>query len=72
MARKKWPPPRSARSSGGNHRGALHREDAASRTQAQDLTYSANLIKRCRATHAEMEERAEFLIGYAEEHGPVR
>ena len=24
-----------------------------------------------RATHAEMEERAEFLIDYASEHGPV-
>ena len=27
--------------------------------------------KRRRATEAEMEERAQFLIEYAEEHGPV-
>ncbi len=27
--------------------------------------------KRRRATEAEMEERAQFLIAYAEEHGPV-
>lgn len=29
------------------------------------------MIKRRRATKAEMEKRAEFLIGYAEKHGPV-
>ncbi len=29
--------------------------------------YDATLIKRRRATRAEMEERAEFLNGYAEE-----
>ena len=34
-------------------------------------TYSASRIKRARATKAEMEERAEFLIDYAETHGPV-
>jgi hypothetical protein len=33
--------------------------------------YEASPIKRERATKAEMEERAEFLIAYAEEHGPV-
>jgi hypothetical protein len=33
--------------------------------------YQANPVKRRRATDAEMEERAEFLISYAEEHGPV-
>ena len=33
--------------------------------------YMASPIKRRRATYAEMEARAEFLIGYAEEHGPV-
>jgi len=33
--------------------------------------YVASDIKRSRATKDEMEERAEFLIGYAEEHGPV-
>ena len=33
--------------------------------------YQASPIKRKRATKAEMEERAEFLIAYAEEHGPV-
>ena len=33
--------------------------------------YAASPIKRRRATKAEMEERAEFLIAYAEEHGPV-
>lgn len=34
------------------------------------LAYVASPIKR-RATFAEMEQRAEFLIGYALEHGPV-
>ena len=33
--------------------------------------YEASKIKRRRATKAEMEERAEFLIDYASEHGPV-
>jgi hypothetical protein len=33
--------------------------------------YQASRIKRQRATKAEMERRAEFLIDYAEEHGPV-
>ena len=33
--------------------------------------YHPSPIKRRRATKAEMEERAEFLIGYAEEHGPI-
>ena len=33
--------------------------------------YPARGVKRRRATKAEMEERAEFLIEYAEEHGPV-
>jgi hypothetical protein len=33
--------------------------------------YEASPIKRVRATKAEMEERAEFLIDYATEHGPV-
>ena len=33
--------------------------------------YQASQIKRHRATKAEMEERAEFLINYAELHGPV-
>src|SRR6476660_2832412 len=33
--------------------------------------YQASPIKRRRATKAEMEQRAEFLIPYAEEHGPV-
>ena len=33
--------------------------------------YEASPVKRRRATKAEMEERAEFLIGYADEHGPV-
>ena len=33
--------------------------------------YEASLVKRNRATNAEMEERAEFLIDYAEAHGPV-
>ena len=34
-------------------------------------TYRASPIKRKRATKAEMEERAEFLIAFAKEHGPV-
>jgi hypothetical protein len=33
--------------------------------------YGARAVKRRRAAGAEMEERAEFLIGYAEEHGPI-
>lgn len=33
--------------------------------------YPASPIKRRRATHAEMEARAEFLIAYATEHAPV-
>ena len=33
--------------------------------------YPASPIKRSRATRAEIETRAEFLIDYAEEHGPV-
>jgi hypothetical protein len=33
--------------------------------------YDATLIKRRRATRAEMEERAEFLNGYAEERDSV-
>jgi hypothetical protein len=33
--------------------------------------YEASRLKRARATKAEMEERAEFLIDYASEHGPV-
>ena len=33
--------------------------------------YEASHVKRNRATNAEMEERAEFLIDYAEAHGPV-
>jgi hypothetical protein len=33
--------------------------------------YEASPIRRQRATKAEMEERAEFLISYAEAHGPV-
>ena len=36
-----------------------------------DTLYEASPIKRRRATKDEMEERAEFLIDYAEEHGPV-
>lgn len=35
------------------------------------MTYQASNIKRRRATKAEMETRAQFLIDYAEEHGPV-
>jgi hypothetical protein len=33
--------------------------------------YDASTINRHRATKAEMEERADFLIACAEEHGPV-
>jgi hypothetical protein len=38
---------------------------------AVEQPYEASPIKRRRATKAEMEARAEFLIAYAEEHGPV-
>jgi len=34
-------------------------------------TYEASAVKRHRATRSEMEERAEFLIAYAERHGPI-
>ena len=34
-------------------------------------TYEVSPIKRARATKAEMERRAEFLIDYASEHGPI-
>jgi hypothetical protein len=37
----------------------------------KDIPYAASTVKRRRATKAEMEERAEFLISYAEEHGPL-
>ena len=33
--------------------------------------YPARVVKRHRASKAEMEERAAFLIDYADEHGPV-
>jgi hypothetical protein len=37
-----------------------------------DITsYEASPVKRRRATRAEMEERAEFLVDYAEAHGPI-
>src|SRR5712691_2377141 len=36
-----------------------------------DLYDASHIKKRRRATGAEMEERAEFLIAYAEEHGPM-
>jgi hypothetical protein len=35
------------------------------------VVYKASKIKRRRATKAEMNERAEFLIAYAAQHGPV-
>jgi hypothetical protein len=34
-------------------------------------TYEASPVKRLRATKAEMEERAEFLVAYALRHGPI-
>lgn len=39
--------------------------------EMHSASYPASPIKRRRATQAEMEQRAEFLIRYAEEHGPV-
>jgi hypothetical protein len=35
------------------------------------VIYDASCVKRRRATRAEMEERAKFLLAYAAEHGPV-
>ena len=35
------------------------------------MVYQASPLKRKRATKAEMEDRAAFLIAYAEQHGPV-
>jgi hypothetical protein len=60
-----------------------HRQDSASRSggtamsaallDAESEFYEASLVKpkRRRGTKSEMEERAEFLIDYAEKHGPV-
>jgi hypothetical protein len=39
--------------------------------QTAEMVYAANPIKRQRATQEEMRIRADFLIGYANEHGPV-
>jgi hypothetical protein len=36
-----------------------------------EQSYDASPVKRRRATQGEMEERAEFLIDYAQEHGPI-
>jgi hypothetical protein len=36
-----------------------------------DDVYAASPVKRRRATKSEMEERAGFLLAYAEEHGPI-
>jgi hypothetical protein len=36
-----------------------------------NAVYPASPIKRIRATKSEMEDRAEFLIAYSEEHAPV-
>ena len=33
--------------------------------------YQASPIKKARATQDEMEARAKFLLGYADQHGPV-
>lgn len=44
---------------------------SADRETDADPFYGASPVKRRRASKAEMEERAEFLIDYAEEHGPV-
>ena len=50
---------------------AGHSEDNPPSSNAQDGMYPASPIKRRKATRAEMEERAKFLIAYAREHGPV-
>jgi len=39
--------------------------------ESQGEPYAASTVKRRRATSSEMDERAEFLIRYAEKHGPV-
>jgi hypothetical protein len=39
--------------------------------EMHSASYPASQIKRRRATREEMEERAAFLIRYAEQHGPV-
>ena len=41
------------------------------RASGRKAAYGASLVKRRRATHDEMEERARFLIDYASEHGPI-
>ena len=45
--------------------------DRNSQTDADPAVYAASRIKRIRATRSEMEARAEFLLSYAELHGPV-
>ena len=52
-----------------------HASSFAALSCAADMTsmgvYEASPVKRRRATQDEMEVRAEFLIDYANEHGPV-
>src|SRR5262249_32017537 len=45
--------------------------DAMSLTATTRPTQGGSRIKRRRATKAEMEKRAEFLINYADAHGPI-
>jgi hypothetical protein len=44
---------------------------AVSTLALAEPVYAASPVKRRRATQAEMEARAEFLLAYAAEHGPV-
>ena len=41
------------------------------RAETKDRVYAVSRIKRARATNADMEERAAFIINYARAHGPV-
>jgi hypothetical protein len=50
---------------------AGHTEFKTALPSSQPKSYPASPINRRRASKAEMEERAEFLIAYAMEHGPV-
>jgi len=55
----------------GQRSGGLSEAQAEAYAQTGKRSYPASGIKRRRATAAEMEERAQFLIGYARDHAPV-
>jgi hypothetical protein len=61
-----------AREMFGDQPEIVHLADELERRRKPSTSvYAASRIKRRRATKAEMEERAQFLLAYAAEHGPV-